>query len=48
MDYDDFLLLEYEFAWCIMDQESVDVRLCVFFKFQMDVDRLVLFAYFFC
>ena len=29
-----------------MDQESVGVMLCVFFKFQMYVDRLVLFAYF--
>ena len=29
-----------------MDQESVGVMLCVFFKFQMYVDRQVLFAYF--
>ena len=42
----DFPFLEYEYAWCRMDQESVGVMLCVFFKFQMYVDRLVLFAYF--
>ena len=29
-----------------MDQESVDVMLCVFFKFQINFDRVVLFAYF--
>ena len=29
-----------------MDQESVGVMLCVFFKLQTYVDRVVLFAYF--
>ena len=41
----DLPLLEYEFAWCRMDQESVGV---VFLKFQVYVDRLVPFAYFCC
>ena len=45
--WDNLPLLEYEFAWCRMDQESLGVVLCVFFKFQICVDRLVLFAYFF-
>ena len=33
----DFALLEYEFALCRMDQESVGVMLRVFFKFQMEL-----------